>query len=316
MSQPTGEARKSGFEDVDKRRAVKSTTVPKKKARYGPTGRRLDAPRPPRRPVPVHPTQVPLPDEDDDELLMAEYGDMPMMDPTGSRKQYKRKYRRGDIKSVDTSIVTAAKMSATPTGNADIFCVTLVAEGTADYQRVGRYIYPKAIQLAGVIGFVTEPDSSNQNWPETVRMCLVWDKSPDGVIPSFETMFQQIDAAGSTAGSDIFDKINPREKSRFKILRNWTVSAAPPGNSLADQGGILQKTTTRQHIAFDTYVPLTKKGLEIQFNASTASIASVVSGAAYIVWRATNLGGGLVNYANVHSAHARFTYSDKQPSDN
>lgn len=96
-------------------------------------------------------------------------------------------------------------------------CVTLnsVAPGSEGYQRVGRGICMKGIEIK--IYFDLKNTSGSN---DALRVALVYDRQPQNVVPTFADVFTSTDNVGGTT-TDSFTFPNPGNNERFKILMDY-----------------------------------------------------------------------------------------------
>jgi len=152
-----------------------------------------------------------------------------------------------------------------------------ILQGAAEYQRIGRKVRNKSVQIKLSI----YPGDSADEHSHPIRVLLVWDKSPNGVAPArndilnsavYETgeMYVATDEVGAWAS---FKSL--RNADRFEILRDYTFQTPTlkAGNYVA--------STTSEWKFLDWYVPL--KGRETTYASSAQGIGSIATGALYLL---------------------------------
>ena len=143
-----------------------------------------------------------------------------------AQSRYRRAYfnrRRGvmrkEKKGCDVSFTNTAITSSNGT-NAGIWLLNGVQEGVGSWNRIGRYIWNKSIELDLELDWFTQNTASDsaQTVATWVRCTVVWDKQPNnGAIPNFDTIFGHTDQAGVESAS-IMDHLRYDNMFRFKVL--------------------------------------------------------------------------------------------------
>ena len=144
--------------------------------------------------------------------------------------------------------------------------------GSQNYNRIGRKINSKSLQIHGFLIIANQANAVEQK----VRMLVVYDKQSNGVAPTYANVIQSQNIAGTTS-STINDMVNLDNRDRFEIIRD----------RLFYLGG--QNTTATQTwtsgpnlVTVDEYIPLGNR--ETLFNAGAAgTIGDIASGAIYVM---------------------------------
>ena len=102
---------------------------------------------------------------------------------------------------------------ATTNTNEGIIPLNLIDQGTDLQNRIGKKAFIKSVKLR--ISGLCETIGSGTINNNTLRVCVVKDRQPEGVVPSFETIFSSVDQGGNVT-SDVFDYQNPVEFQRFQ----------------------------------------------------------------------------------------------------
>ena len=152
---------------------------------------------------------------------------------------YRRAYfnrRRGvgrkEKKGADVPFTTETVLSSTNT-NGGIYLLNGIQEGVGSWNRIGRYMWNKSIELDLTLRYTSsygalDTDITSGEW---VRAVLVWDKQPNnGAIPTFDTIFGQTSQAGVESAS-VMDHLRYDNMFRFKVLMDECInptSQMPP----------------------------------------------------------------------------------------
>lgn len=181
---------------------------------------------------------------------------------------------RGETKSVD--IPSAVFNLPFNAGNLNSQSVTLVQEGASFFNRIGRKIAMKSLQITAKIesqlGYINTV-------PELLRYIIFYDKQPNGVAATWNQVVQSYDNAGGVTNS-VFDGMNLDNRDRFVILRDRKI--ALPGLSAAGLGFGVPLGTSEGSVGSDgsdggivvkEYLKL--GNMEVQFNGGNPNPATV-----------------------------------------
>jgi len=157
-----------------------------------------------------------------------------------------------DCKAVDTPYISL--------GNQAIQAVNLMKVGTAAHERVGNTINVKSV-------IITNYNSTGGSGYG--RLFVVYDRQPNGTLPTYQTIFATVDYTGTVQPS--FGLINPKNQLRFEILYyeqffgNYSVNGYGyrPANGI-DRVVINRPTTFKQ-------------------SSNPPTIADIATGAIYVV---------------------------------
>lgn len=210
--------------------------------------------------------------------------------------------QRPELKGVDTDISDAGPIIATTNTNGDMFTVNLIVPGNGSFNRVGRKCRLKSLRVYGTAVLYVAPAATTANMAaNTLRMVIVHDKQPSGVLPAFDTIFGHTLADGTEASSYL-DPLRYDNTGRFRVLRDIKVDLGPPDHGT---GGSENGVTVRQ--LFDEYIKL---GVETVYSgqSSPQTIADISSGAVYVIFRAN--GSAATSAWSVEDAFARLRYQD------
>ena len=177
-----------------------------------------------------------------------------------AQSRYRRAYfnkRRGvmrkEKKGCDVAFTNTAITSSNGT-NAGIWLLNGVQEGVGSWNRIGRYIWNKSIELDIELDWLTGNTASDsaQTVATWVRCTVVWDKQPNnGAIPNFDTIFGHTDQAGVESAS-IMDHLRYDNMFRVKVLAdnyiNRQMVSTTAGNNPQTTGlSIISDTRMRWH---------------------------------------------------------------------
>ena len=193
--------------------------------------------------------------------------------------------RRGELKTVDVNygqITLNATQSSVTTLNG-------VALGNYFYNRIGNKVTPVSIDS----DILVSNNSTNAAGWAIVRVALIWDKQPTGAVPAYADIFQDVNSAG-TAVSTGFSGRNLQTSDRFTTISH-TDLVVPPLNAANGSGNVRR---------FKYYKKLS--GFQQQFKGDAATIASISTGALYLVLYAPT---DATNTVDVWADH-RFRYYD------
>jgi len=199
---------------------------------------------------------------------------------------------RKEKKGCDVSFVNTAIGSSNGT-NAGIWLLNGVQEGVGSWNRIGRYIWNKSIELDLELDWLTSNTAmdSAQTVATWVRCVVVWDKQPNnGTIPNFDTIFGHTDQAGVESAS-IMDHLRYDNMFRFKVLADTYINPSmvntTAGNNQATAGlSIISDTRMRWH----KYIKLGNKMTNFSGTANPVTTANISTGALYLVIRAPTTG--------------------------
>lgn len=210
----------------------------------------------------------------------------------------------GEKKGVDT-ILTLSPVIATTNTNGSMFVVNTVRPGNGSYNRVGRRIFNKSlrIKIRGNMNIVSQTTTYDIEG-NSLRMVVVWDTQPSGVLPTFDTIFGSTTQAGTEATS-IVDPIKYDNLQRFKILKDcWlplNIEAISSGAANADND---------YAFFIDEYINLKNRVTTFSGDSSPSTIADISTGGLYIVFRAAVNSAGVNTVAITADSIARLRYSD------
>lgn len=179
--------------------------------------------------------------------------------------------RRNQKNSVDT-LQTGVGFSTTAVWSLLNGCT----EGAAIYNRIGRRIKMKSIQVRG--GFSMSPAADATHF---ITVMLVYDRQPNGANPAIADLLLDYKFDGTT-GTSPLSGLNINNSDRFVVLRrDWYVIDADPAATAAQQKDQVLNSCSGPPRSVDMYVKLA--GLEAHYKASTGGIGDLTTGALYLV---------------------------------
>lgn len=157
-----------------------------------------------------------------------------------------------------------------PSTNTNINFINAISQGTGAYQRIGRKISIKSINLT----YRIQP--KNLPAPTTrLKVALVWDKHPDSATPAYNEIFNSLKQDG-TSVSDVESLINLDHTDRFVILHSRMFS----GGRADLNGNILVQNMDANRMT-GTYIKSLSKTMT--FKGAGSDLSDVQSGALYFV---------------------------------
>lgn len=212
--------------------------------------------------------------------------------------------RIGEKKGVDTQL-TLSPVIATVTTNASSFVLNLVPPGTGSFNRVGRKIYPRSVRIKGTAVYFYAPAATTATViGSNLRMVVVWDKQPSGVLPTFDTIFGNTDQAGAeTAAYTSVPRYDNMD--RFRVLKDCMYKSDVQAVSTGGSSNLIS-----EKIPIDEYIKLNNLETVYSAQSSTQTIADISSGAIYVYFRAADNTASFATWDVAQNTWARLRYSD------
>lgn len=203
-------------------------------------------------------------------------------------------------KTMDTNIDTAlTTVPSTTSTNAGIIPVNLIDQGTDLQNRIGKKAFIKSLKVR-ISGHAESQMSTGSNFNNTLRVAIVKDRQPEGVVPNFDQIFSSVDQAGAVT-STYLDYQNPVEFQRFQVLREdiFAINAMNENSTEVDTEFFI-----KWNLKF-------KKPIVSVYNSATGiGIGAVTNNALYVIYRAHR---DAVSSSDIHIAdasRARITFTD------
>lgn len=196
--------------------------------------------------------------------------------------------QRTELKTFDFNTVASNFQN---TGQFSV--LNAMTQGPEFYQRIGRKIYMRSIEIRGYVSNVATGIT------DFGRIMLIYDSQTNGGTPPLAALLQ---SANTGAITDAFTGINMNNRQRFTVLRDIPLIIPPVTNT----GGAGVLTNGPQFIGdgnnpfnIHLYIPL--KGIETIFNSNDAgnTTADITSGSLLLVTynqNAVNNGSWVFNF--------------------
>lgn len=216
-----------------------------------------------------------------------------------SRQMVAAMRRPIELKGVDFPLTQAAVLATTNT-NAGIVVANLIDPGSGSFNRIGRKVTLTSLRLKVRLSF-TSALTAGFLRGASCRMVVVWDKQPQGVLPTFDTIFGRTVQNG-TESTQYNDPLKYDNTSRFRVLRDCVITQNPTA--------VLAATTFEYDHQVDEYIDLKK--LESVYSGQTIpqTIADISSGALYVIFRAEANNAGVEQWAVTAESFGRLRYMD------
>lgn len=231
------------------------------------------------------------------------------------RAVYRRAYfnrRRGvgrkEKKGCDVKFPTEVVVSTTNT-NANTYLLNGIQEGVGSWNRIGRYIWNKSIELDLNLTWSADAaaGATYMTAASWVRCLLVWDKQPNnGPMPTFETIFGETDQTGAETVS-VNDHLRYDNMFRFKVLLDESINPTVT-NATTDLAEPLAASLVQSSsfIRYHKYLKLGNKTTNFSATANPVTNANISTGSLYLILRAPSSGGSGWYIQNTSAARLRY----------
>lgn len=179
----------------------------------------------------------------------------------------KRQALKVELKYVDVS-ATAAGLNTTGV----VQCINLSAEGDDNTNRDGRQTQNVSVAIRGLI----RPEDNTTPAPTLVRVMIVWDRQPNGVLAPLNQILQNATALS-------FNNLD--NKRRFKIIRDYQFALG--GMDTTATSSFAQSPTVH---SLNDYITL-PADMDSYWNTNTGVIGSLNTGALLLVQVGTGAAG-------------------------
>jgi len=232
---------------------------------------------------------------------------------------------KGELKAVDTIVDTNIVTPGTydgvgiffgvPTATLNTWLLNDIGNGSAFYQRVGRKISMKSLELCLQIypqGLV----AGTQYPSQILRLMVVYDTQANGTTPVITDILNSVNGTGTgwLTAQQALNQINLNNRDRFQLIRNYKMVTPLIGSDTVD--GMKNTAAEDQQnwrTTFDDYIKL--KGLAVQFKADDAPlpfaangvgrIGNFATGALYLI-PLSNAGPGAIIWKVVGTTRLRY----------
>jgi len=186
-----------------------------------------------------------------------------------------------ELKSVDW-LPTTAQLPFKTAGT-----VTFIVgpqEGSGFYNRIGRRIRMKSLELRGMI----TPSAGNAAAvvQQFARLLIIYDRQTNGAAPTLADVLTDYDNAGATTSSDK-SGLNMNNRDRFIVLRDRKLILPALGINGATPAAVsaLQVEANNQNPGLVIHEFIKLKGLETHFKASSnpTVVGDVATGGLFAV---------------------------------
>jgi len=203
--------------------------------------------------------------------------------------------RTPEVKTVD---VPKGQVPLNTTAN--FVCLNAIEEGSSFYNRVGRKVMMRSLQINGVIN----QTGNNGGGYEYLRGMIVYDRQPNGAFPAIADLLQDVDLTGA-ATTNSFSGINMNNRDRFKVLADmrWSIPNDSNSSEVDLVAGILDYT--KNEVNVNRFIPLFN--LEAHYKASNGNQTDLSTGNLFLVTFGSNASG---SDAYQLAFHARLRYHD------
>lgn len=180
--------------------------------------------------------------------------------------------RRGVEEKKYLDVQTQVQATST---TAVINIINGVATGDQAWNRDGREINNLSLELTAYY----EPAVAS-NTLYFARAMVVWDASPNLVLPAIADILQMTDSTG-TLTSDPLSYPNQDNRKRFTVLRDHR-TLLPTSNTVAGGGfEVTGNPSSDNQLQWKWHIPL--KGIQTDFTGTGSLIANIASGALYFI---------------------------------
>jgi len=147
-----------------------------------------------------------------------------------------------ETKALDTNGVTVSPIpiiaaTANAGSNAMFVCLNATQEGVGLWNRVGRRIRMKSIQIKGHVVPIV-PDGTKYPSPSTCRIILFYDRQPNKALPDLNDVLLSYNSAGG-ATTTAFSGLNMNNRDRFLMLRDSQMELPPAVGTASDTSGAI-----------------------------------------------------------------------------
>lgn len=205
-----------------------------------------------------------------------------------------------NLGGMNTDIGSATSIPSTTDDNTFIYLVNGIRTGPAEFERRGNKATMKNVRVYGTMEHQMVPAGALKDTVgNVIRMVVVWDKSPNGLLPKFDDIFGGT-AFDNTESTYFLDPKKFDNTSRFQILRDKRISSQPGAISTEVVGGGVANS-----FAFDEFIKLGDR--ETQYSASAGdAIGSMSTGGLYVIFRSQYDTGSTNFWVVTGSARLRY----------
>lgn len=188
----------------------------------------------------------------------------------GSKKNYP------EIKSVDSPVVTNVVLSSVGSTATTMYCFNATTTGAGFWNRIGRKILMKSLNLKLRIVPNTDEDASSGLEEDWITVMIVYDKQTNGLLPVNGDILQSVNSTGAGTTLSTSD-INLNNRERFVILRRYYFNMTTyTWNGTSFGAPMLQDPT--QPFTINDYIKLNKLPTIYKSESSPPTIGDISTG--------------------------------------
>jgi len=189
-----------------------------------------------------------------------------------------------EVKAVDSGLI-GTNVPAVGT----VYALNLVQEGSSFYNRIGRRIAMKSIEVKGYYSLVAGTAAAVVK-PGLSRIMIVYDRQPNGSLPAVADILLDYDQSGNTS-TTVESGLNLNNRDRFSVVLDQRkylpqVTQSGTSNQLSSTGTVWPTDGSFQNncgVMIQEYRKL--KGMETHYKASSqpSVIGDIATGALLLV---------------------------------
>jgi len=192
--------------------------------------------------------------------------------------------RAAELKGCDFQLdLGYGSVIATFADNGSAYGVNLIQPGAGSFNRVGREISMKSLELRICYGARWKPTATTAILEAiSLRIVVVYDEAPQGAIPNWNTVFKETEQNGNTI-SAFMSPLSYDNMDRFRILADEILEMNPTAiAATGTDNDVFQQYILKRYIRLN--------GTKTQYTQATANpltVANITGGALYVYFRAT-----------------------------
>jgi len=195
-----------------------------------------------------------------------------VVDQIGAKVAVKR---RSVSRGLESKYMDVQTQIQTTSSTASLNVINGVALGDGSYQRDGREVTNISLDLT-----VYYEPAVAANTTYFARAFVVWDASPNLVLPAIADILQLVQSTGAVT-TDPLSYPNQDNRKRFTILRDHRV-LLPTTNAVAGGGFEVNGTpSSNSETQWKWHIPL--KGIQTDYSGTGSLISNIHSGALYFI---------------------------------
>ena len=160
---------------------------------------------------------------------------------------YQQTHSGGEIKSMDTlGPAASTSVSYYAINNAGVVIpLNIVCIGSSSWQRIGRKITMKSLQIKGTFGYLNIETASPLNPLTTYcRLMIVYDKQTNGATANVnDILLDQVTGADDTNNYGCYAGINMNNRDRFEVIVDHRITIPYVGPSIVNANAVTANAT-------------------------------------------------------------------------